>query len=56
MLGKRPDVVVRRFLDQMPARFDVADGLVGVHGAVIDVDATSGHAQRIERFREMVDA
>jgi hypothetical protein len=55
VLGVRPDVVVGRFLDQMPARFDVAEGPVGVHGALVDVDAATGRALHIERFREVVN-
>ncbi len=55
ILGVRSDRVINRFLDQMPARFDVADGPVGVHGAIIDVDETSGLARSIVRVRERVE-
>jgi len=56
ILGVRTDQVLRRFLTQMPVRFDVAPGPVVVHGAMIDVDEHTGHATAIRRVREQVDA
>jgi calcineurin-like phosphoesterase len=56
ILGVRTDQVLRRFLTQMPVRFDVAAGPVVVHGAMIDVDEGTGRATAIRRVREQVDA
>ena len=56
ILGVRTDQVLRRFLTQMPVRFDVAAGPVVVHGAMIDVDDATGRATAIRRLREQVDA
>jgi calcineurin-like phosphoesterase len=47
--------VLRRFVTQMPVRFDVAAGPVVVHGAMIDVDEGTGRATAIRRLREQVD-
>lgn len=55
ILGVRSDRVINRFLDQMPARFDVADGPVGVQGAIVDVDEATGLARSIVRVRERVE-
>jgi hypothetical protein len=55
VLGVRSDQVLRRFLTQMPTRFDVASGPVIVQGAVIDVDPASGRASAVRRIRERVD-
>jgi hypothetical protein len=55
VLGVRTELVLRRFLTQMPVRFDVASGPVGVHGVVIDVDEASGHARSIGRIHEHVE-
>src|SRR5690349_847859 len=55
VLGVRSDQVLRRFLTQMPTRFDVASGPVIVQGAVIDVDPASGRASMVRRIRERVD-
>jgi len=54
ILGVRTDRVLERFVTQMPTRFDVGSGPVLVHGAVIDVDETTGRATAIERVRERV--
>ena len=55
ILGVRTDQVLRRFVTQMPVRFDVAAGPVVVHGAMIDVDEGTGRATAIRRLREQVD-
>ena len=54
VLGMRSDQVLRRFLTQMPTRFEVASGPVIVQGAIIDVDPTTGRASGIRRVRERV--
>lgn len=54
ILGVKSDQVLRRFMTQMPTRFEVASGPVIVQGAVIEVDETSGRATAIRRVRERV--
>jgi metallophosphoesterase (TIGR00282 family) len=54
VLGVKTEQVLRRFLTQMPTRFEVAPGPVLVQGALIDVDATTGRATGIRRIRERV--
>jgi hypothetical protein len=54
VLGVRTELVLRRFLTQMPVRFEVASGPVLVQGAVVDVDEESGRAASIRRIRERV--
>lgn len=56
ILGVRSDLVIRRFLTQMPVRFEVAPGPVVVQGALVDVDGETGRATAIQRVREQVDA
>ena len=55
ILGMRSDRVLERFMTQMPIRFDVAAGPVVVQGAIVEVDAASGRATRVERIRERAD-
>lgn len=52
VLGMRTEQVLRRFLTQMPTRFEVASGPAVVHGVVIDVDVQSGKAMRIRAVEE----
>ena len=48
--------VLRRFLTQMPTRFEVASGPVLVQGALIEVDGATGRTTAISRVRERVTA
>ncbi|MBM4245317.1 MAG: TIGR00282 family metallophosphoesterase [Deltaproteobacteria bacterium] len=52
VIGMRRDEVLRRFLNQMPVRFEVAKGPIVVQGALLDVDPGSGRATAIERVQE----
>ena len=52
VLGRQVEPIVERFQTSLPRRFPVAKGAVGLRGAVIDIDETSGKALAIERFAE----
>jgi len=51
VIGMKQDVVMHRFLTQMPARFEVASGRVAISGALVRIDAETGKALTIERVR-----
>ncbi|MCY0869939.1 MAG: TIGR00282 family metallophosphoesterase [Firmicutes bacterium] len=48
VLGMRRETVIKRFCDQLPARFTVADGPCALHGALVHV-AGDGRATAIAR-------
>ncbi len=50
IIGMRVDKVLKRFLLQTPAAFEVAKRDVRLAGVVIDIDETSGKARGIERL------
>ncbi len=50
VIGIKKDTIIERFLTQIPNKFDVAKGDVRLQGVVLDVDATSGKANSIERI------
>lgn len=52
VLGREIEPVIRRFMTSMPQRFGVAENRVMLHGAIIEVDESSGKALRIERVSE----
>ena len=52
VLGREIEPVIRRFVTNMPQRFEVAKGRVMLHGAVVEVDAVTGKATQIERISE----
>ena len=56
ILGREIEPIIMRFLTNLPAMFPVAKGPVAIHGAIIDIDETSGKALKIERFSRLVDA
>jgi metallophosphoesterase (TIGR00282 family) len=53
VIGMRREEVVRRFITQMPVRFEVAKGPLLLQGALLDVDPQSGRATAIERLQEV---
>lgn len=54
VLGREIEPVIRRFVTNMPQRFEVANGRVMLHGAVVEIDEATGRAIRIQRVAENV--
>ena len=54
LLGKQETIepVIERFKTATPRRFPVAKGDVGLRGAIVDIDETTGKAVKIDRFSE----
>ena len=50
VLGIEPAIIVARYLDHLPRRFEVATGVVQFNSVVVDVDDATGHARSIERL------
>jgi hypothetical protein len=55
VIGMRREPVLRRFLTQMPHRFEVASGPAVVQGVIVDVDETTGRARGIERVQRRIE-
>ncbi|MBI2805992.1 MAG: YmdB family metallophosphoesterase [Planctomycetes bacterium] len=51
ILGRRVERVLSHALDFVPAAFDVATGDVRLSGAIVEVDAETGHALAIRRLQ-----
>jgi metallophosphoesterase (TIGR00282 family) len=52
VIGREVDPIVRRFLTGIPQRFEVAKDRILLQGALLEVDADSGRALRIQRISE----
>jgi metallophosphoesterase (TIGR00282 family) len=52
VIGMRREEVLRRFVSQMPVRFEVAKGPIVLQGAFVDVDS-AGRATAIRRLQEI---
>ena len=54
VLGREVEPVIKRFVTNMPQRFEVATGRVMLHGVVVEVDETTGKARSIWRVSEKI--
>jgi len=54
VIGMRTEQVLKRFVDQLPARYDVGEGPPLLQAVAIDVDEASGRARGIRRIREIL--
>lgn len=52
VIGVETEIVLNRFLTQMPARFEVAGGPAHLAGLVIDIDESTGRATAVRRILE----
>ncbi len=50
VIGVEKDTVIRKFLSQIPERFEVAKGDVRLCGVLVEADALTGHAVSIRRI------
>jgi len=50
VIGVKKDLIIERFLTQMPSKFDVAKGDIRMQGVILDIDSISGKANSIERI------
>lgn len=52
ILGVKKDIVIQKFLTQLPARFETAQGLAQVNALLIEIDETTGKTTRLERIQD----
>lgn len=52
VIGRKKEQILTRFLTQMPARFEMAEGDIQLHGVVLDIDEKTGKANSIKRIQE----
>jgi metallophosphoesterase (TIGR00282 family) len=50
VIGVEKEIAIRKFLNQLPARFHSAKGDVRLCGVILDADEATGRARSIERF------
>lgn len=55
ILGVKKELVIKKFISQMPVRFEVADGGVAqFNGVLLEIDETEGKAHNITRISEII--
>jgi len=52
VIGREIEPVIKRFITNMPQKFEVAKGKVLLQGAMLELDETTGRAVRIQRVSE----
>ena len=52
VIGRKVENVLERFLTSLPVRFEVAEGNIQLHGAVLDIDEKTGRARSIVRIQK----
>ncbi|MDD5077896.1 MAG: TIGR00282 family metallophosphoesterase [Candidatus Omnitrophica bacterium] len=55
VIGRRVEDVLTRFLSSIPVRFEVAEGDIQLHGALVDVDPETGKALSIVRIQKKLN-
>ena len=50
VLGIEPSIIVSRYLDHLPRRFELASGVVQFNSVVVDVNDETGRARLVERL------
>ncbi|MBF0217758.1 MAG: TIGR00282 family metallophosphoesterase [Candidatus Omnitrophica bacterium] len=51
VIGRKKELIIEHFLTQLPIRFDMAEGGVEMHGAIITVNDGTGKAEAISRVQ-----
>jgi len=51
ILGMETEAVLKKFLTQLPVRFEVAEGRMQLNGVIIDINPVSGKAVNIKTIR-----
>ena len=54
VIGVKKEIIVERFINMLPQRFNVADSDNWINGAVIDIDEKSGKANSIKRISKKI--
>lgn len=54
VLGVDKEIVIEKFINQMPVRFEVAKGVKQLNGLLLDIDEKTGKTIKIERIQEII--
>lgn len=54
ILGMDKDIVIKKFITQMPVRFELAQGKVQFNAVIIDIDEKTGKTNSIERISKVL--
>jgi calcineurin-like phosphoesterase len=55
VLGIDPEIVIRKFITQLPVKFQLAGGPLQFNGVVIDINTTNGLCKSVERVNTILE-
>ncbi|MFM1650898.1 TIGR00282 family metallophosphoesterase [Brevibacillus sp. B_LB10_24] len=51
ILGMEKETIIKKFLTQLPVRFEVAEGQTQINGVLFTLDKSTGYTRKVERIR-----
>lgn len=54
VLGVQKDLVIQKFMTQMPVRFEVATGVIQFNGVLLEINELTGKTENIKRLQEFI--
>jgi len=55
VLGVKTEIILKKFITQMPARFEIADGVAQLNAVVLGVNPANGKAHSIRRVQRYLE-
>ncbi|WP_407308581.1 TIGR00282 family metallophosphoesterase [Desulfosporosinus sp. SB140] len=55
VLGIKKEIIINRFLTQLPAKFELANGPIQINAVAIEIDEGSGRALKIEPIQRFIE-
>ena len=55
IIGVKREIVIKKFMDNMPARFEVAQGTIQFSAVYMDIDENTGKTTSIERIHHLLE-
>ena len=55
VLGVKTELIIEKFLTQMPVRFEVAGGVAQLNGLLLSINEATGKTETIQRIQEYIE-
>ena len=56
VLGVKKEIIINRFLTQLPAKFEVATGAMQLNAVFLDIDEKLGKTRRIQAIQKVIES
>ena len=55
VLGVKKEIIINRFLTQLPAKFELASGPIQINAVILDIDEETGKSRQIEAIQRFAE-